>query len=60
MASRYDVARGPRAPGAKSAATTVCPKNDRPSSKIAHVMRAQTSLVYASRMEKHSWRSRTW
>jgi hypothetical protein len=59
MASRYEVARGPRAPGAKSAATTVCPKKDRPSSKIAQVMRVQTSLVYASRMEKHSWRLRS-
>jgi hypothetical protein len=59
IASRYKVARGACAPGAKSATTTVCPKKDRPSSKIAQVMRAQTSLVYASQMEKHSWRSRT-
>jgi hypothetical protein len=45
-------------PGAKSDATGFHPKNERPSSMIALVIRAHTSLVYAFRIVKHSSRSR--
>ena len=45
-------------PGAKSDATGFRPKNERPSSTIAHVIRAHTSRVYALRIVKHSSRSR--
>ncbi len=41
-------------PSAKSEATGLRPKNERPSLMIVHVIHAHTSLVYALRIAKHS------
>ena len=56
--SRRQVEKLNIVPGAKSEATRFRPKNERPSSTIAHVIRAHISLVYAFRIVKHSSRSR--
>ena len=55
---RYDVEKLNVDPGAKSEATGFWPKNERPSSMMAHVIRAHTSLVYAFLIVKHSSWSR--
>ena len=56
--SRIETEKLTLAPGMKSDATGLCPKNERPLSIIAHVICAQISLVYASRIIKHSLRSK--
>jgi hypothetical protein len=56
--SRCEVVNWNVDPGAKSDATGFGPKNDPPSSIIAHVIHAHTSLVYACRMVKQSSQSR--
>ena len=56
--SRRQVEKTNVIPGAKSKATGVHPKNERPSSTIAHVICAHTSLVYALRIMEHSLQSR--
>ncbi len=52
--SRSDTEKLTLAPGMKSDATGFCPKNERPLLMMAHVICAQISLVYASRIVKHS------
>jgi hypothetical protein len=55
--SRCEVEKWNIAPGAKSNAMGFCPKNDNPSSTMARVFCAHTSLVYSFQMVKHSSQS---
>ncbi len=56
--SRSETEKLTLASGMKLDATGLRPKNERPSSMIAHVICAQFFLAYASRIVKHSSRSK--